>query len=325
MRSPEAIRLMKMPANHSMKCILGVDLGGTSIRVARVDALGGAFLRMPTPARAEAETAVVSAIRKIASGWKVQCIGLSRAPGIDVQGRVADWPSRPEWNGLELISWLRRGTASPVDSADDGACAALWEHRSRMDTSTSAVTACVSIGTGLAVGIMRGDELLGTGDGAGTLSHQQFGNVDLPCSCGKRGCLQSVLSVRGLEAMLAAARNATLREAFHDFVFALKRRFKVNLVVITGGGVERFGRGLLAQTLTGAAGIPVEISQASALSSLGGALLLAVGNEPTGLWTGEVKSFIRWQNNQTAEYEACMGLPQSLEATSSGTCEAVGS
>ena len=169
---------MKMPANHSMKCILGIDLGGTSLRVARVDALGGAFLRIPTPGRAEAEATMVSAIRKIASGWEVHYTGLSRAPGIDAQGCVVDWPSRPEWNGLELIPWLLSAAGSAVDSADDGACAALWEHRSRVDTSKNAVTACVSIGTGLAVGIMAGDELIATGDGSDTLSHQQFGNLD---------------------------------------------------------------------------------------------------------------------------------------------------
>jgi predicted NBD/HSP70 family sugar kinase len=317
---------MKMPANHSMKCILGIDLGGTSLRVARVDALGGAFLRIPTPGRAEAEATMVSAIRKIASGWEVHYTGLSRAPGIDTQGCVVDWPSRPEWNGLELIPWLLSAAGSAVDSADDGACAALWEHRSRVDTSRNAVTACVSIGTGLAVGIMAGDELIATGDGSDTLSHQQFGNLDAPCSCGKRGCLQTALSVRGLEEMLATGRSATLREAFHDFVFALRERFNVNLVAITGGGAERFGSEFLAQTLTSPApaGIAVEISQAPALSSLGGALLLAAGHDPTGLWTEEVKSFIRRQNNHAAEYETCIDLPQSPEAMGSGLCEVAG-
>ncbi len=312
-----------MPANHSMKCILGIDLGGTSLRVARVNALGGAFLRVSTPSSADAEATLVSAVCKIASGWNVHSIGLSRAPGIDARGRVTDWPSRPEWNGLELVPWLRRAAGSAVKSADDGACAAVWEHRSRADTSTNTVTACVSIGTGLAVGIMAGGELIATGDGSGTLSHEQFGNLDSPCRCGKRGCLQTVLSVGGLEEVLASGRNATLREAFHDFVFTLRERFNVNLVAITGGGVERFGRGFLAQMLAGTTpgGVRVEISRTPALSSLGGALLLAAGHEPTGLWTLEIKRFIRQQHVHSAEYDGCIGLPQWPTAMSSGLCE----
>ena len=317
---------MKMPANHGTNCILGIDLGGTSLRVARVDALGGAFLRLPTPARAEAEATLVAAIRKIASGWKVDYIGLSRAPGIDAQGCVVDWPSRPEWNGLELIPWLLSAAGSAVESEDDGACAALWEHRSRVDRPRNAVTACVSIGTGLAVGIMAGDELIATGEGSDTLSHQQFGSLNSPCSCGKRGCLQTALSVRGLQDMLATGRDAVLREAFCDFVFALRERFNVDLVAITGGGAERFGSEFLAQTLAShpPAGVAVEISQAPALSSLGGALLLAAGHESTGLGAEEVKSFIRQQNNHAAEYETCIGLPQSPEARGSGLCEVAG-
>ena len=310
--------LMEMPASHSMKCLLGIDLGGTSLRVARVDAQGGELLRMPTPSRAEAETALVSAIRKIVSGWNVEYVGLSRASGLDAQGCVMDWPNKPEWVGLKVVPWLRRAAVSAVDSADDGLCAALWEHRSRADESVGAVTACITIGTGVAVGIMAGDELILTGDGSETLSHQQFGNLDSPCSCGKRGCLQTVLSVRGLKEMLSAGRNATIREAFREFVFRLRDRFNVNLVAITGGGVDHFGRELLVQTLMGTVtvDVPVEISQTPALSSLGGALLLAAGHEPGGVWTGEVKRFIRRQNDHL-----CRNMTAGLVTTIVGRNE----
>jgi hypothetical protein len=42
------------------------------------------------------------------------------------------------------------------------------------------------------------------------------------------------------------------------------------------------------------------------------------------LWTEEVKSFIRLQNNHAAEYETCIDLPQSAEAMGSGLCEVAG-
>src|SRR4051794_7685235 len=93
--------------NLTRECILGVDLGATSLRVARVDADGGEFISVPTPSTIEAEAIVSSAIIMARGSMKVNCLGLSRAPDVDDQGRVGVWPSRAQWRGLPLIPWLR--------------------------------------------------------------------------------------------------------------------------------------------------------------------------------------------------------------------------
>ncbi len=295
---------MQLFGNPKEECILGLDLGATFLRVARVDASGGEFFSVPTPSSMEAEEVVTSAVRNARQGMRVHYLGLSRAPGINEQGCVSGWPSRPQWAGLPLIAWLRSAAGAPAISADDGVCAALWEHRSRVYAPKNAVTACISIGTGLAVGIMAGNKPLSTGDGASTLSHQPFAPLDLPCRCGKRGCLQTALSVQGLETITAAGRISDLQEAFQAFVGSLRVRYNIDLVTITGGGVDRFGTGFLRQMLIRsafAAGVILEVSATPSLSGIGGALLLVADQtrEPGALWVERVREFIGCKNQRS--------------------------
>jgi predicted NBD/HSP70 family sugar kinase len=289
-------------ASRMLECIVGVDLGATWLRVARVDAIGSNLLRLPTPSRAEAKEAIDTAIRTIASGMRVRCLGVSRAPGVDEHGHVADWPSQPHWGGLPLLPWLRDAADAPVESADDGVCAALWEHHSRTSRTSHSITACLSLGTGLAIGIMAGNDLVSSGDGAETLSHHRFGDLHLSCKCGKQGCLQTVLSVEGLERMIKREEIALVRRSFAKFATALRSRFNVDTVVITGGGVERFGSVFLHQLLgecVSAAGANLEVSRTPALSAMGGALLLAADRGKQGKWWhARIEKFIRQEQER---------------------------
>jgi predicted NBD/HSP70 family sugar kinase len=292
---------MQVSSTSSDDCILGIDLGGTFVRVARVDGCEGEFFSAPTPASMEAEEVVRSLIRRALRGMNARCLGLSRAPALDEEGRISSWPSQPHWTGLPLMEWLQE-SAGTVVSADDGICATLWEHRSRA-RGPEAVTACVSIGTGLAIGLMRGAEILPTGDGADTLSHERFGMIDLECRCGKYGCLQTALSMQGLEQIKAQGKIEQLRRAFHEFACAIKARHQANLIVISGGGVDRFGPSCLRRMLMTsvlAAGVELEISSTPALSGMGGALLLAAAGqmENRPRWTRRVREFIQHESER---------------------------
>ncbi|HEX7288924.1 MAG TPA: ROK family protein, partial [Candidatus Angelobacter sp.] len=301
-------QVTNMQVLDTKECILGIDLGATSLRVARVGGCDGELLSVPTPSAMEAEEVVTAAVRKVCVGMKVQCVGVSRAPGIDAEGRIGAWPSRPQWTGLPFLPWLRRSTGAPAVSADDGVCMGLWEHCARVNAHQDDVTACIGIGTGLAVGIMARNKPVASGEGAATLAHERFPGLDFLCTCGKRGCLQTALSVQGVERMAAAGRISDLRRAFHAFVRVLRVRFDVNLAIITGGGVDRFGADFLKRCLVSgalAAGVRFEVSSTPALSGVGGAFMLAAGHlrETSGLWTGRTRDFIqqeRWQRARLA-------------------------
>jgi hypothetical protein len=286
---------MQISAGLSGDCILGIDVGATFLRVARVDCRGGEFFSAPTPSAMEAEEVVRSLVKRARGGMKAPSLGISRAPAFDSEGHIDCWPSRPEWTGLPFSKWVRTD-AGAVISADDGICATLWENRSRARVAPETATACVSIGTGLAIGLMRGNQVLPSGDGADTLSHERFASLDYPCRCGKYGCLQTALCVEGLERIIAQGRTEQLRRAFHEFASGLRKRHRVSLIVITGGGVDRFGPPFLRRMLMTsvlAAGVELEISSTPALSSMGGALLLAAGQtDQEQRWARRIREFI---------------------------------
>jgi predicted NBD/HSP70 family sugar kinase len=301
---------------QTTECILGVDLGATSLRVARVDANGNKFLIVPTPSPGKAEKAVRAIVGRARESMKVSNLGLSRAPAVDHRGLVSAWPSQKQWTGFPIIPWLQDSAGAPVSSADDGACATMWEHHARRNVTSNGITACIGIGTGLSVGIIGDDGLFPCGDGADTLSHGHFAGLDFPCKCGRRGCLQTVLRVQGLEQMKTAGRIDDVSRAFHEFTHNLRRRYNVDRVIITGGGVDRFGKKFLKEVLGKSAfdaGVNFEISLTPALSGIGGALLLAIDHtqEKTDLWAGRVRRFIQQARCDTQkpkpEFSVCAG------------------
>src|ERR1700743_1040652 len=87
-------------SGQTTECILGIDLGATSLRVARVDAQGGQFLSVPTPSAGDAERTLLSLLSELSGSMKAGCVGLSRAPAIDQNGFISVWPNQPHWNGL---------------------------------------------------------------------------------------------------------------------------------------------------------------------------------------------------------------------------------
>ena len=95
----------------------------------------------------------------------------------------------------------------------------------------------------------------------------------------------------------------SLSDAFASFVHALKTRYGVSRLIVTGGGIGRFGTQFLNATLRTsclAAGITFDISLTPGLSALGGALLLAIKDlEAQGeMWRRRVKEFVYRQTNR---------------------------
>lgn len=290
-------------------CILGVDLGATSLRIASISARDSHLRIVLTPSRERAKAVMLSSLKLIAAGRPVQGVGLSRAPALNKDGEICDWPSRPDWEGLPLLSWMQSAVGGLVTSADDGQCATLFEHFMTTGESCTQVSACVSIGTGVAVGVIRGEEPVLTGNGSDTLAHQRFGEVDLVCQCGRRGCLQSGLSVHGLEAMLAMDRLPVVQEAFTQFLASLRSRFGVTSVVITGGGVDRFGADWIRSVFSpsaGRCGVSCTVAASPQRSALGGALLLSAScclstnsNKERMFWEARIRNVFERRRRHT--------------------------
>jgi hypothetical protein len=155
-------------------------------------------------------------------------LGLSRAAGLDRRGRVTDWPSRPDWIGLDLLELMRTATgAAVIEHVDDSVATAVGAYLFS-GGGTGETIAAISLGTGVAIGIVDQGKVRLTGDGRRTLAHSSLGHHELPCRCGRSGCIQALLCDPGLTPSL-------LRHRLQLLIEWLVEQFAVTRCIVAGG------------------------------------------------------------------------------------------
>lgn len=146
--------------------IVGVDLGGTKIRIGVATAAGRVRREavIPTPRRGPARDlkAIITAIRATAAGAPIAALGLG-VPGVcDRRRGVVVWaPNLPGWRNVPAARILRRGLGCRVVLENDADMAALgerWRGGARGTDDALVLTVGTGIGGGLIVngGLVRG-------------------------------------------------------------------------------------------------------------------------------------------------------------------------
>jgi glucokinase len=181
-----------------VRSVIAVDVGGTSIKAARV-AESGEVLdrhRVPTPVSAGAG-AVVATIREVAA-WlhdvDVVAAGVV-VPGIvDPAAGIARYAANLGWRDEPLAALLQSDLELPVRIDNDVRGAGLAE---RSVGRARGVPDCliVMLGTGIAAVLVAGGQPVWGGAGmAGEVGHVCVVPNGEPCPCGQRGCLERYAS-----------------------------------------------------------------------------------------------------------------------------------
>ena len=190
---------------------IGIDLGGTKIEIAALDAHGAVLARqrVDTPAGGYEATvdALVALVRAIESG-----IGREGSVGIGTPGARSLATGRMKnanstcLNGKPLKEDLERRLGREVRLANDANCFALSEAIDGAGRGADVVFGVI-LGTGVGGGIVvRGRVLAGANAIAGEWGHNALPlptaeDQPLPlCYCGRRGCVETFLSGPGLAA-----------------------------------------------------------------------------------------------------------------------------
>lgn len=147
-------------------------------------------------------------------------LGVPGPVGADRASVVA--PARmPGWNGVDVKAQAEALFGVPVVLENDANLIALGEHRRRSGPRGDLVVVIVDAGIGCGF-IVGGGLYRGSGGMAGDISHTAvLGGPDIPCSCGRSGCLDVVASGSALlRALREAGGSATSTEellgAAHD-------------------------------------------------------------------------------------------------------------
>jgi len=192
---------------------IGVDLGGTSIRVGLFDAcmaLIGSH-RMETRVAdgpGAAVDRIASSVRQLIethrpNGLKSSICGIGiGSPGpIDLRaGILGELPNLPGWEAFPLRSALAEATGFEVVLESDANAAAIaeWKLGAGNKANVSSM-AMITLGTGVGSGLILNGKvwhgILGMGGEVGHCSIVPEGPL---CGCGTRGCLEIYTSAGGL-------------------------------------------------------------------------------------------------------------------------------
>ncbi|MEW1780411.1 ROK family protein [Streptomyces sp. NPDC086777] len=209
---------------------LGIDIGGTKValRLERNGAAVGApaqqtVFTWPGEGDVAADLAALAealATLRRPAGDPVTSVGAALPAALDTEGRVAGWPNRPHWRGLDVrrrLAGLLPGARVRV--ADDGDLAALAEARA----AGSRDLVHFGVGTGIGGGMVLDGVLRpGTARGSCEVGHIVVDHSgDARCDCGRLGCVQALASGRATLRRAGRALGrpvgfAELRQAWAD-------------------------------------------------------------------------------------------------------------
>jgi fructokinase len=198
---------------------LGVDLGGTKIEAVVLGADGAERWRrrVPTPAgdyAATLATIVALADSARAAGHGPFTVGVG-TPGAATAAGLIKNANSTCLNGRPLQRDLVAALGQPVAIANDANCLALSEATDGAGAGAPVVFAAI-VGTGTGAGIaVHGRVLSGPNGLAGEWGHNPLpwappGEPAPACYCGRRGCVETLVSGPGLAADHAAQHGGTL-------------------------------------------------------------------------------------------------------------------
>jgi glucokinase len=257
--------------------VIGVDVGGTTIKAAILDSDGLEYRRSerPTPRHLGPDAVIATTIEAIVElraqlpeGARLGAVGLV-VPGIvDAEQGIAVYAANIGWQQLPLRQIVAEAVGLPVILDHDVRAAGLAELELGAGRGLQEVL-FVALGTGIAAAVItRGQVSAGATGRAGELGHLPVFPEGEWCACGQRGCTETYASASALSRRYSAASGISdvpakdvisratagdrlADEIFQDAITALGRAL-VNYVllmdpelILIGGGMAASGAAVL--------------------------------------------------------------------------------
>ncbi|MEU8998169.1 ROK family protein [Streptomyces caniferus] len=180
-----------------------LDIGGTKIAGALVDARGRLLERAarPTPADKDGATvmrAVAEVVAELAAGpdWaRVAAVGIGSAGPVDASSGTVSPVNIPGWRDFPLVAGVRALVGErPVVLVGDGVAMTAAEHWQGA-ARDHANALCMVVSTGVGGGLVLNGRLHpGPTGNAGHIGHISVEVDGDPCPCGSRGCVERIAS-----------------------------------------------------------------------------------------------------------------------------------
>ena len=194
---------------------IGVDLGGTNLRISAVDSDGNLLQKITTGAQVtkgrdfvvqEMSEAIRQLSAKFASLGKPEGIGIGVPGIIDMDtGIVRKSPNLPDWIDYPVREEIERRIQTRVVLENDANVAALgekWLGAGREVESLCMITLGTGVGGGL---VLDGKIWRGMTGMAGEVGHMNVEPNGPACGCGSKGCIEQFASATAIKRMAIEA------------------------------------------------------------------------------------------------------------------------
>lgn len=211
---------------------IGVDLGGTDIKVAVVDCEGFILYSdcVPTEAHRGFGHTINNIIKAIKNILQKNNLDISQVGGVGVgcpgqvdpeKGIVKFLPNIPGWINIELADIIEKELGIKAGVDNDVRCAAIGEHNFGAGKGYKDIV-CITVGTGIGSGIIVNGKLIrGANSSAGEIGHMVLqDNGGKFCGCGNTGCFETLASgpsiVEMAENYIIGGKSSKFRELAGD-------------------------------------------------------------------------------------------------------------
>ncbi|HIY92789.1 ROK family glucokinase [Companilactobacillus sp. HBUAS56275] len=191
------------------KKLIGVDLGGTTIKFAILTEKGEIQQKwsIETNILSDGQLIIPDIIDSInhhidmygMSADQFDGIGLGSPGTIDHEKGTIKGAFNLNWtNEVYPVRDIEKGTGLPVTIENDANVAALGERWQGAGNNADDVV-FVTLGTGVGGGIIANGQLIqGANGAAGEIGHVTVDPNGFLCTCGKKGCLETIASATGI-------------------------------------------------------------------------------------------------------------------------------
>lgn len=190
---------------------IGVDLGGTNLRIAAVDSDGNLLEKITTGTQTskgrdfvigEMCDAILAQITRFGSKMKLDGVGIGVPGIIDKRtGMLRESPNLPGWDDYPVRDEIERILGAHVILENDANVAAFgegWLGAARGYNELCMITLGTGVGGGL---VMAGKIWQGMNGMAGEVGHMTVDPNGHPCKCGNIGCAEQYSSATAIMRM----------------------------------------------------------------------------------------------------------------------------
>ncbi len=209
---------------------IGVDLGGTNLRIAAVDCDGKLLEKLELGAEvSRGRDFVITEMCKAIDTLKQKYHGSGELVGIGIgvpgfidmaAGMVMESPNLPDWKSFPVRDEIEKRLGAPVILENDANSAAMgekWLGAAREYDNMAMYTLGTGVGGGLVFNGLLWHGMTGM---AGELGHFTVYADGHPCGCGSRGCLEQYASatavVRMAKEAIARGNSPELGRLSHE-------------------------------------------------------------------------------------------------------------